>query len=562
MRAHALKETWQAFNEDKAQRLAAALAYTTVLSIAPLFIVVIAIAGWFLGLNNGGHGHHVAEDELVGQLRARVGPGVAESVHQLVTASFNKPRQGLVSQIAGWAGFALGATALFSALQDSLNAVWHVDRAPSSWKKMLRDRLVSFGMILVVGVLLLATLLANAAMGIITGPLLSAIALPANPLVLSTVGELVSLVVVALAFALVYKVLPDVEVAWKHVWLGALVTAVLFVVGEALIGLYLGKAAVASAYGAAGSLMVLLLWSYYTGLIVLLGAEFTKIAAAEERVGRVAAEIPGKRPATKMREGKGMEQDPEAIRRELERTRERMGETVEALSYKTDVTARAKDALDQGVQTVKGTMSNVRESVVSAGTLASDTANEAGGRVASAGADALGAAVAVGAKAVDTVSSAGSGAADALTSAGQRLASAGSGAAMAAASTGASTLETAKSAGSSAASALSSVADRLASASSAAAEAVKSAASREGGTSVTDGQGTSFVSRYPFAFAAGTFAAGMVAGLFVPLTNLERRQVAPLGEQLSMKAQDAAKDFVDRATQAVVSAAGGRSATG
>jgi membrane protein len=121
-----LKQIWKAFNEDKVPRLASSIAFSAILSIAPLLIVLIAILGWFLGLQNGGHGHHVAEDALLGQIRKSAGPETADTVRQLVAASFNKPRHGLIAQVVGWVAFVFGAMGLFSALQDSLNAIWHV----------------------------------------------------------------------------------------------------------------------------------------------------------------------------------------------------------------------------------------------------------------------------------------------------------------------------------------------------------------------------------------------------------------------------------------------------
>ena len=273
------KNVWQAFNEDKAMRLAAAIALSTIFSIAPLLIVLIAIVGWILGLQNGGHGHHLAENALLDQVSKGAGKGTADTVRQLVAASFNKPRQGLIAQIVGWVAFMFGATALFSSLQDSLNAIWHVEATKGGWKQMVRDRVASFGMILVVGFLLLVTFVANAGIAFIGAHFLSQIPLIGNPLVLTAVEQLVAFALVTIVFALIYKVLPDVTIAWRDVWLGAAVTAILFVIGEGLIAWYLAVAGVASAYGAAGSLLVGLLWIYYSAIILLLGAEFTKVAA-------------------------------------------------------------------------------------------------------------------------------------------------------------------------------------------------------------------------------------------------------------------------------------------
>ena len=274
-----LKKIWQSFNEDKAMRLASSIAFSTIFSIAPLFIVLIAIVGWIIGLQNGGHGHTQAENAMLEQVSRGAGKGTADSIRQIVAASFNKPRQGLIAQIIGWIAFIFGATALFSSLQDSLNAIWHVESTKGGWRQMVRDRIASFGMILVVGFLLLVTFVSNAAIAFLGAHVLSQIPLVSNPAVLSIINQVISVLVVTVIFALIYKILPDVTIQWRDVWVGAAVTAVLFVIGEAVISFYLAFAGVASAYGAAGSLLVGLLWIYYSAIILLLGAEFTKVAA-------------------------------------------------------------------------------------------------------------------------------------------------------------------------------------------------------------------------------------------------------------------------------------------
>lgn len=273
------KRTWQAFNDDKAPRLAAAIAYSTIFSLAPLFVILIAVVGNILDVNGHHGGHTTAENVMLAQIRKSAGPGAADTVRQLIEASFGKPRQGIIAQILGWAAFLLGASGLFAALQDSLNAVWQVEATRGGWKQMVRDRIASFGMILVVGFLLLVTFVANGAITFIGTNLFNHVPFAANPLVISLVDQIVSIALVTATFALIFKVLPDVDVAWRDVTLGAALTAVLFVIGEALIGLYIAKAGIASAYGAAGSILVALLWIYYSAMILLLGAEFTKVYA-------------------------------------------------------------------------------------------------------------------------------------------------------------------------------------------------------------------------------------------------------------------------------------------
>jgi membrane protein len=276
-----LKSLWNAFNEDKAMRLASSIAFTAIFSIAPLLIILIAVIGWIIGTQNGGHGHRVAEDALLNQVSKGAGQGTADSIRQLVAASFNKPRQGVIAQIVGWCAFILGATALFSSLQDALNAIWHVEATKGGWKQMLRDRLASFGMIIVIGFLLLLTFAANAVIAFVGTHFLSQVPVVGSPAGLSIVGQIVTFLIATVVFALIYKILPDVKIAWRDVWIGAAVTALLFVLGEALIAWYLAVAGVASAYGAAGSLLVGLLWIYYSSIILLVGAEFTKVSAGK-----------------------------------------------------------------------------------------------------------------------------------------------------------------------------------------------------------------------------------------------------------------------------------------
>jgi membrane protein len=264
---------------DKVMRLASSVAFAAIFSVAPLMIVIIGVAGWFLGISNGGHGYHLAENAILDQVNRAAGPGAADTVRQMVAAAFDKPRQSVIAQIVGWVTFALGAAALFGALQDSLNAIWQVEATKGGWKQLVRGRAASFLMILVVIFLLLGTFAANASIAFATTHFSSQLGSAANLVVIATANQVVTFIVSAVAFAAIYKVLPDVSIGWRDVWIGALVTALLFLVGEALIALYLSRAAVASAYGAAGSLLAMLLWIYYSSIVLLLGAEFTKVAA-------------------------------------------------------------------------------------------------------------------------------------------------------------------------------------------------------------------------------------------------------------------------------------------
>ncbi len=284
---HSLKATWAAFGEDKAMRLASAIAFSAIFSIAPLFIVLIAIVGYIIGVAQGGHGHHVAENALIGQITNATGKGTGDAVRGMISAAFDKPRAGIVAQIVGWIAFAFGASALFSALQDALNAVWHVETTKGGWKQMLRDRAASFVMILIVGFLLLLSVVLNVGIGFAQNHANASFGFLRHPLVTGVVSQLLTVAIGSVIFGALFKILPDVSVHWRDVTVGAVATAVLFVLGENAIAFYFRVAGSASAYGAAGSLLVVLLWIYYTSILVLLGAEFTKVHA-----GNVATTVP------------------------------------------------------------------------------------------------------------------------------------------------------------------------------------------------------------------------------------------------------------------------------
>ena len=240
-----LKRTVAAFNDDKAQRLAAALAFSTIFAIAPLFVILIAAIGAILGIDGNG-GHTTAENTLLDEVAKNTGTASAETVRKLIDASFAKPRQGVLAQTIGWIAFAFTASNLFASLQDALNAVWHVEATKGGWQQMLRVRARSFAMIALIGLLLFATLVANAAITFVGAHFLASIPIAKNPTVLTLIEQGVSLVLTTVAFGLLFKVLPDVKVAWRDVWVGSIVTAFLFIAGEALISLYIAYGGVAS----------------------------------------------------------------------------------------------------------------------------------------------------------------------------------------------------------------------------------------------------------------------------------------------------------------------------
>ncbi|HTD37039.1 MAG TPA: YhjD/YihY/BrkB family envelope integrity protein [Candidatus Limnocylindrales bacterium] len=289
-----LKETYTRFNADKAPRLAAAISFSTIFAIAPVIVLVIAIAGGIIAATVGhGHGHSLVRDQLIGSIRASAGKEAADTVNAMVTAAFSKTQQSLIAQIIAWILLVLGAAGLFATLQDALNTVWHVEPEKKGIWATIRDRVASMGMIAAIGFLLLVTTALNAAIAYLSAYVTRALPFPGAGFVFGLVNVIVSIALISLLFAVMFKYLPDAKIEWHDVWTGALFTAVLFVIGQTLIALYLGRAGVSSAYGAAGSLVVLLLWVNYSSMILLLGAEFTRVYAEQHgsRIGAAPADV-------------------------------------------------------------------------------------------------------------------------------------------------------------------------------------------------------------------------------------------------------------------------------
>jgi membrane protein len=272
-----LREIWSVVREaasgwmnDNVTRLSAALAFYTILSVAPLLVIVTAIAGWVFG-------SEAAATMLQDQMRGMVGNAGAD-VAKAAVENAHQPGSGILATIIGVATLLFGASGVFTELQGALNIVWHVKPKPGRgiWGT-IRGRFLSFGMVLAVGFLLLVTLVvttAITALGDYVGGLM-----PGIPTLLHIANIVVSFVVIAVLFALIFKYLPDAEISWRDVWFGAVVTAALFTLGKYLIGLYLAKAAPGSAFGAAGSVVAFVVWVYYSGLIVFFGAELTRVTA-------------------------------------------------------------------------------------------------------------------------------------------------------------------------------------------------------------------------------------------------------------------------------------------
>ncbi len=264
------KETFSDWGEDKAPRLAAALSYYTIFSVAPLILVVVAIAGLAFG-------REAAQGQIADQIRQVVGATSAKAIQDML-ANARQPSHGIVATVVGFATLLLGAGGVFGALQDALNTIWGVAPKPGGgFMKMLRDRFLSFSMVLGLGFLLMVSLVVSA--GLSAASKFIGGAMPGAPWLWELLNNVVSFSVFMLLFAMIFKVLPDAKVQWRDVWAGAFLTALLFTSGKFAIGLYLGRGSVGSAYGAAGSLVVLLLWIYYSAQILFFGAEFTKAYA-------------------------------------------------------------------------------------------------------------------------------------------------------------------------------------------------------------------------------------------------------------------------------------------
>jgi membrane protein len=253
---------------DNVPRLGASLSYYTLFALAPVLVVAIAIAGLAFG-------PEAVRGEIVAQIRALVGDAGAIAVQAMLEGA-SKPSDSRLATALGLLTFFIGATGAFLELQTALNAIWRVKpKEGGNWlKELVIQRVVSFGLVIGVGFLLLVSLLVSAGLSALHRYMGSAY--PGLAELWQAANVLVSFGVVTLLFAMIYRVLPDVELTWRDVWLGAIVTSLLFSVGKFLIGLYLGTSGLASTYGAAGSVVVLLVWVYYSSQIVLLGAEFTR----------------------------------------------------------------------------------------------------------------------------------------------------------------------------------------------------------------------------------------------------------------------------------------------
>ena len=252
----------RAWQDDYAPSMGAALAYYALFSLAPLLLIAIAIAGFFFG-------EQAARGEIFEQVAMLVGPQGAQAIEAVVAAA-RRPQSGLIAMIIGAVLLVGGASSVFGELQNALDRIW---RAPAQarakgWLQLIRRRLLPYALVIGVAFLLIISLVLSA--------IVSALA---DGFALHVVDVLASFALITVLFAIIYKVVPRVRIAWRDVWVGAAVTSALFAIGKWAIGLYIGRSSVASAFGAAGSLVVVMVWVYYSAQIFLLGAEFTRVYA-------------------------------------------------------------------------------------------------------------------------------------------------------------------------------------------------------------------------------------------------------------------------------------------
>ncbi len=266
------KEAVSSWVDDGASSMGAALAYYTVFSIAPLLLIVISVAGLVFG-------QEAARGEIMSQLSGLLGSDNAGAIEDLLK-SVSEPHKGVVATIIGVVVLLIGATTVFAELQSALDRIWRAPDRPAGsglWT-LLRTRLLSLGMVMGLGFLLMVSLVVSAGLSALQkwwAPLFS----EGTVVLMQALNIGLSLVLLSAIFAMIYKWMPRVRVAWRDVWIGAVITALLFTLGKSLIGLYIGRSGVASAFGAAGSLVVLLVWVYWSAQIFLLGAEFTWVWA-------------------------------------------------------------------------------------------------------------------------------------------------------------------------------------------------------------------------------------------------------------------------------------------
>lgn len=274
-----LKETYNKWSDHQAPRLGASVAFYSILSFAPLLVLVTAMIGLVFG-------HEHAQGVLIDEARQLIGDRGADTVQTLLKNA-QKPASGAIASVIAFITLLFGASGVFTELQDALNLMWDVQsEAAAGFMGMVKQRLFSFGMVLSIGFLLLVSLLLSTGLAFLGHSFGQVVSVP--PFVLEIINFVVSFAVVTGLFALMFKYVPNSKVSWKDVGVGAVGTALMFTIGKLLLGLYLGKASVGSTYGAAGSLVAVVVWIYYSAQIFFFGAEFTHLYSAKDQQRQAA----------------------------------------------------------------------------------------------------------------------------------------------------------------------------------------------------------------------------------------------------------------------------------
>jgi len=304
-------ETFDQFIDDKGFKMAAALSYYAAFSLGPLLMIVISIAGLFFG-------EDAARGEISKQMTNLVGKDGAEMIETIVKGASNIAT-GIVAGIVSIIFLILGSVGVFLDLQESLNIIWGVESKPGRGILMfLKNRLISFSMVIATGFLLMVSLVINSMIYLLYnyfGDYIDSI-FPAS----EAINLITSFIVITLLFALIFKYLPDVIISWRYVWLGAIITSLLFSIGKYFIGLYLGNSSYSSTYGAAASIVILFIWIYYSGLIMFFGAEFTQVYRKRFSKVELKADVDGIIvPKVSELIKKSMEGDNETVKKELDK---------------------------------------------------------------------------------------------------------------------------------------------------------------------------------------------------------------------------------------------------
>ncbi len=268
---HFIKQVIMEFIDDNVMKYSASLAYYTVFSLAPMLIIIISICGWLFG-------KEAVQGQMYGEIKDLVGSAAALQIQENIK-NIHLTKDTPLATIFSIIVLVIGGTGIFGEIQDSLNKIWGLKvKTKKAWWKLVLNRLLSFSLILSLGFVLIVSLVLTALIAII-GDRLNHILSGASKIFVPLIDNALSFVITALLFAIIFKVLPDAKIKWKDVSIGAIITAVLFTLGKIGIGYYLGRSNMATIYGAAGSVIIIMLWAYYSSVILYLGAEFTKVYA-------------------------------------------------------------------------------------------------------------------------------------------------------------------------------------------------------------------------------------------------------------------------------------------